>query len=75
MLWDPDLRWQVSAAGQQSKTDYSPYEGLSLTGKPVTALLRGRPVLREGEIAAPSGRFLPRAPGAPTTSVLKGPVP
>ncbi len=68
VLWDPAARWQVRAADQQSRTGYSPYEGLWLTGKPVSVLLRGQPVIRDGRLAdaGPAGRFIPRAAVAPT---------
>jgi dihydropyrimidinase len=61
-LWDPRLRWQVRQAEQQSNVDFTPYEGLWLTGKPRDVLVRGRPVIRDGAIAdaTPAGRFVPR---------------
>ena len=74
VLWDPGHRWKIDPGRQQSRTDYCPYAGMQLTGKPVTALLRGQTVLQGGDIAPPTGRYLPRASAKPTHSVLKDPV-
>lgn len=73
VLWDPGHRWTIDPGQQQSRTDYCPYAGMQLTGKPVTALLRGQTVLQGGEIAQPTGRYLPRDSAKPTHSVLKDP--
>ncbi len=68
VLWDPGHRWQILAAEEQSKTGYSPFEGRWLTGRPVAALLRGIPVLRDRRLAGtpPQGRFIPRPAADPT---------
>ena len=62
VLWHPDKRWQVHAAEQHSAVDFSPFEGMWLTGRPRDVLLRGRLVVRDGVLhdPAPDGRFLPR---------------
>lgn len=43
-------------------SDYTPYEGLEVTGWPVTTLVRGRVVFDGGRAtaAAGHGQFLPR---------------
>jgi dihydropyrimidinase/allantoinase len=42
-----------------SAQDFTPFEGMELTGWPVQTLLRGRVVLRDGEpVGAPSGSYL-----------------
>ena len=48
------------------RVGYTPYEGRTVTGWPVTVLSRGRVVVDDGTLrAAPgSGRFLPRDAGA-----------
>ena len=48
------------------RVGYTPYEGRTVTGWPVTVLSRGRVVVDDGTLrAAPgSGRFLPREAGA-----------
>jgi len=50
----------------QSRCDWSPYEGMRLSGFSRTTLVRGRVAWDDGRVVAPagSGRFLPRsAPG------------
>jgi len=45
-------------------TDYSPYEGQSVTGWPTTVISRGRVVVDRGTIIDPGpvGEFVPSAP-------------
>ena len=44
--------------------DYTPYEGLAVTGWPVMTILRGKPVFEEGRILGEpgDGMFLKRPP-------------
>lgn len=44
-------------------SDYTPYEGLEVTGWPVLTMLRGRVVVREGELVGQKGcgTYLSRA--------------
>ena len=43
-------------------SDYTPYEGMSLTGWPELTMVRGRVVARDGEAVGPAGHgiYLPR---------------
>ena len=45
-------------------TDYSPYDGLSVTGWPTTVITRGRVVVDGGRIADPGpvGQFIHAGP-------------
>ena len=63
-IWDPELTRTVSVADQHDAMDYSPYEGMELTGWPVTVLCRGRRVIDEGKLIAKpgDGRFIHRQP-------------
>ena len=63
VLWDPAKRVTVTNALMQHAIDYTPYEGLEVTGWPVATILRGTVVMRDGVVgAAPGlGRFLPVA--------------
>jgi dihydropyrimidinase len=65
-IWDPARRVTLSTTAIHDRTGYSPYEGRSVTGWPVTVLSRGRVVVEDGALrAAPgSGRFLARKAGA-----------
>jgi dihydropyrimidinase len=64
VLWDPRKSVTLTNALMQHAIDYTPYEGMQVTGWPVAVLRRGEVVMREGTIlAAPgSGRFLARGP-------------
>ena len=61
-LWDASRKVTLTQDLMQHGSDYTPYEGLEVTGWPVKTFLRGRLAMDEGRIvAAPgSGRFVPR---------------
>ncbi|MCC6930990.1 MAG: amidohydrolase family protein [Gemmatimonadaceae bacterium] len=61
-IWDPKRTAPVLAANDYGKSDYSPYEGWSVTGWPMTVLRRGEVVVEEGKVvgAAGSGRLVAR---------------
>lgn len=65
-IWEPNRKVTISAQLMHDLAGYSPYEGRTVTGWPVTVLSRGRVVVDEGALhAAPgSGRFLARDAGA-----------
>ena len=60
VLWDPARRTRLTNALMQHAIDYTPYEGMEVTGWPVATLLRGKVVMRDGVVdAVPgSGRYL-----------------
>ena len=62
-VWDPELETTISIDHLHDGMDYTPYEGLSVTGWPVLTISRGEIIWRDGEIAAEPGRgrFLPCA--------------
>ncbi|MDW8315902.1 MAG: dihydropyrimidinase [Rhodovarius sp.] len=64
VLWDPNKQMRLSNALMQHAVDNTPYEGMRITGWPVTTIRRGEVVMREGKVqAAPgSGQYLPRGP-------------
>ena len=70
-IWDPQLTRTVTAADQHDAMDYTPFEGMSLTGWPVTVLSRGRRIVEGGELKAERGsgafisRGLPEIAGRP----------
>jgi len=44
-------------------SDFSPFEGKTLRGWPVTTIKAGKIVARDGEVVGkPAGRYIPRAP-------------
>ncbi|MBT9292945.1 dihydropyrimidinase [Prosthecodimorpha staleyi] len=63
VLWDPNRRETISQSLMHHNSDYTPYEGLAVTGWPVMTILRGAVVCEEGRIlgAKTDGRFLKRS--------------
>ena len=64
VLWDPGRRTKLTNALMRHVIDYTPYEGIEVTGWPVMTIRRGEVVMRDGTVQAEpgSGRYLPRAP-------------
>ncbi len=48
VLWDPARRVTIAAADLHQGSDYTPYEGLEVTGWPQTTIVRGQVVVRDG---------------------------
>ncbi|ADH91532.1 dihydropyrimidinase [Ancylobacter novellus DSM 506] len=63
VLWDPNRKETIRQELMHHGADYTPYEGLAVTGWPVMTLLRGKVVAEEGKIlgALGDGGFLKRA--------------
>ena len=55
-LWDPEKRVTIRNDLLHHNVDYTPYEGITVQGWPVTTLSRGEVICRDGEIMAPAGR-------------------
>ncbi|MEV0968694.1 dihydroorotase [Microtetraspora glauca] len=49
-LYDPSVRTAVDPAAMASKSRNTPYEGMTLPGRVVATLLRGRPTVLEGKL-------------------------
>jgi dihydropyrimidinase len=64
-IWNPRRKVTLSDALMHCQTGYTPFAGRSVTGWPETVLVRGAPVIEDGELVgrAGSGRHLPRAGG------------
>jgi dihydropyrimidinase len=64
VLWNPDRKVTLTHAMLKDGSDYTPYEGMSLTGWPELTMVRGKIVARDGQIVgSPShGVHLARAP-------------
>ena len=60
-IWDDSRETTVTSALLHENMDYTPYEGMTLRGWPVTVLSRGEVVVDEGTVSAERGRgrFLP----------------
>jgi dihydropyrimidinase len=63
-LWDPTKTTTITVAPLRQAIDYTPYEGMVVTGWPVMTLLRGRKVVDAGTLEAErgQGQFLARGP-------------
>lgn len=63
-IWDPDTTRTVTATDQHDAIDYTPFEGMRLTGWPVHVLNRGETIVEAGELKAARGRgrFIARKP-------------
>lgn len=64
VLWDPARKVTLTNALMQHAIDYTPYEGMEVTGWPVATIRRGEVVMQDGKVQAGpgSGRFLKRGP-------------
>lgn len=64
VIFDPLAQRTLSAEEQNMNVDYNPFEGMAVTGLPVSVMSRGEFVIRDrqfvGSLAA--GRYLKRAP-------------
>jgi dihydropyrimidinase len=62
VIYDPSVQWTLSASTHHMAVDYSCYEGMQVSGRVETVLLRGSVVLDKGQyIGSPSdGRFAAR---------------
>jgi dihydropyrimidinase len=50
VLFDPDFEWTMSAEALHMNTDFCPFEGRQVFGKPKTVLCRGEAVVRDYEL-------------------------
>ncbi|WP_238120962.1 MULTISPECIES: dihydropyrimidinase [unclassified Xanthobacter] len=62
-IWDPEQRRTLTHAMLADGCDYTPYEGRDITGWPVTTLVRGKVMVRDGQLAGKKGHgvYLQRA--------------
>jgi dihydropyrimidinase len=62
VLWDPNKRETIRQEIMHHGADYTPYEGMAVTGWPVMTLLRGKVVAEDGKVvgAKGAGQFLKR---------------
>ena len=64
VLFDPQVRVTYSAAGLHSNIDYTPYQGITVTGAPVVTISRGEVIVENGQIKKGQkgrGHFLTRS--------------
>ena len=63
-LWDPDKAVTLTQNLMHHGSDYTPYEGLEVTGWPVRTMVRGHTVFVDGAVTgdAGGGSFVARGP-------------
>lgn len=66
--FDPDARWEIRGEDMQSRSRWTPFEGMTVRGRVHRVVLRGEEAFRGGEVLAPPGfgRNL-RTPSAKTS--------
>ena len=61
VVWNPEAEWTVRASGQVQNVDYTPYEGMTLSGRAEKVFLRGRLAAKDGRICQETeGKYLSR---------------
>ena len=63
VLWDPNRKEKISQELMHHGADYTPYEGMVVTGWPCLTMLRGKVVAEDGRIKGDKGegQFLKRS--------------
>jgi dihydropyrimidinase len=61
-IWDPEKKQTLTHDLLHDGSDYTPYEGILLTGWPILTMVRGEVVVRDGQLVGRKGhgRFLSR---------------
>jgi dihydropyrimidinase len=60
-IWDAERRTTISQTLMHHGTDYTPYEGMEVTGWPVSTMVRGRFVVRDGAlVGSKNGAYVTR---------------
>jgi dihydropyrimidinase len=61
-LWDPKRKETILQKLMHGGSDYTPYEGIAVTGWPVSTMVRGKFVVRDGKLTGKlgGGNYVPR---------------
>ncbi len=61
-IWDPQREVTIAQSLMHGGTDYTPYEGIEVTGWPVATMVRGKFVVRDGQLVGKpgDGAYVPR---------------
>ena len=54
-IWDPEREVTISQSLLHGGSDYTPYEGIEVTGWPVSTMVRGKFVVRDGALVGKPG--------------------
>jgi dihydroorotase len=52
-LFDPDAEWEINPQDFASKSRNTPFSGWKVRGKPITVIVDGRVLMRDGELRSP----------------------
>jgi dihydropyrimidinase len=74
-IWDPNRTATITATDLHHGADYTPYEGLEVTGWPVTTIVRGRVVVDHGELRGAMGHGIHLTRGRSVFSGRTAPTP
>jgi dihydropyrimidinase len=55
-IWDPNRKVTISQKLLHHGSDYTPYEGIEVTGWPISTMVRGRFVVRDRELVGKRGQ-------------------
>ena len=55
VVLDPEKTWTINAEDMHTKAGWTPYEGMEITGKVETTIVRGKVVFHEGEVTGEKG--------------------
>lgn len=63
-IWDPNLKKVITHTDLHDNMDYTPYEGMEITGWPTVVIRRGEVIVEKDELKAErgSGEFIKRNP-------------
>ncbi|CAH1203632.1 D-hydantoinase [Paenibacillus allorhizoplanae] len=75
VIFDPNAKRTISAETHHMNVDYNPFEGIEITGEPVTVLSRGAYVILEKQFVgeAGNGQFIKRGTYVSSTSQVSPP--
>ena len=61
-IWDPDVSRVVTAGDMHDNMEYTPYEGMEITGWPTLVIQRGNVVIEDNDlkVGRGDGEFVPR---------------
>lgn len=61
-IWDPDAKREIKATDMHDNMEFTPYEGMHITGWPTTVIQRGGVIIEDNELKIDrgAGSFVPR---------------
>jgi dihydropyrimidinase len=61
-IWDPEAKREIKATDMHDNMEFTPYEGMHITGWPTTVIQRGGVIIEDNELKVDrgAGSFVPR---------------